>query len=379
MAVLGSTVQDLRRKVIAMIPEEVEEWQVMDHGGDQRIRVVQWGLGAMGGGIARLVLAKPGLELVGAISGRGELDGTDLGEMLDIGRDLGVAVSNDPEATLDSETVDVVMLASASFARDQMPDLSTAIGAGVNCVSIAEELADVEAQSPELADEIDELAKANGVSVVGTGVNPGFVLDLLVIMLTAGCHSVERVEASRVNDLSPYGKSVMKGQGVGLDPDAFRAGVADGSVVGHVGFPESIHMISEALGLGVDRVEQTREAIISNVRRETPNVTVEPGMVAGCEHIGLGFRGDEEVVRLVHPQQIHPDMEGQDTGDYIHIYGEPEVNMTIAPEIAGGVATIGIAVNVIPLLVAASPGLKRMIDLPVPAALMGESAYGRKG
>ena len=343
----------------------------------QPIRVVQWGLGAMGGGMARLMLDKPGLALVGAIAHRAELAGKDLGEVLDIGRELGVQVSHDPGALLSSEQVDVVSFATTSWTRDHLPELRVAMENGANCVSIAEELSDVEAQSPELAAEIDEVAKANGVSVVGTGVNPGFVLDLLVVALTAGSHSVERIEASRVNDLSAYGHSVMASQGIGVSPDAFRAGVADGSIVGHVGFPESIHMISEALGLGVDRIEQSREPIISNVRRETPHVTVEPGMVAGCEHIGIGYRGDEEVVRLVHPQQIHPQSEGQDTGDYIHVYGKPEIHMAITPEIAGGVATIGIAVNVIPHLVAASPGLKRMIDLPVPGALMGPSAYSR--
>lgn len=342
------------------------------------IRVAQWGLGAMGGGIARLVLDKPGLALVGAISRRGELAGRDLGDVLGVGRQLGASVTAEPETLLDPARVDVVMLASTSWTRDQMPDLRRALGAGVNCVSIAEEVADVEAQSPELAAELDALAKAHGVSVVGTGVNPGFVLDLLVVMLTAGCHSVERVEASRVNDLSPYGRSVMASQGVGLTPAAFRAGVADGSVVGHVGFPESIHMISDAIGLGVNRVTETREPIVSSVRRETPHVTVKPGMVAGCEHLAVGYRDEAEVVRLVHPQQIHPQAEGQDTGDYIHVHGEPEVRMAITPEIAGGQATIGIAVNVIPHLVAASPGLKRMIDLPVPAALMGETAYARR-
>ncbi|HNY84598.1 MAG TPA: hypothetical protein PKK82_07030, partial [Anaerolineaceae bacterium] len=203
-------------------------------------------------------------------------------------------------------------------------------------------------------------------------------LDLLVVMLTAGCQSVEHIEASRVNDLSPYGPTVMETQGVGMTPEAFRAGVANGTVVGHVGFPESIHMISSALGLGVDRIEETREPIISKVYRETPHVKVEPGMVAGCAHIGVGYRGDKEVIRLIHPQQIHPQLEQQDTGDYINIYGLPEIHMAIKPEIAGGKATMGIAVNMIPHVVAATPGLKRMIDLPTPAALMGESAYSRR-
>ncbi len=340
------------------------------------IRICQWGLGNMGAGMARLMLEKPGLEIVAAI-GRPRHNGMDLGDVLGIGKKLGVIVTDNPDDVLDKEKVDCVGLATTSWTADQMPDLRKILDAGINCVTIAEELADAEAQSPELAAEIDALAKRNGVSVLGTGVNPGFVLDLLIVTLTAGCHSVERIEASRVNDLSPYGHTVMRSQGVGATPEAFRAGIADGSIVGHVGFPESIHMISEALGLGVDRIEQTREPIISKVHRETPHVVVEPGMVAGCTHTGIGYRGDQEVIRLVHPQQIHPHLENQPTGDYIHIFGNPEINLAIKPEIAGGKATIGIAVNVIPHVVAATPGLKRMIDLPTPAALMGESAYSR--
>jgi 4-hydroxy-tetrahydrodipicolinate reductase len=344
----------------------------------QPIRVLQWGLGAMGSGMARLMLEKSGLRIVAAIDERPDYAGKDLGEVLGLGKHLGVTVSNNLKTVLDNDKVDIVILATTSWTKHLMPDLRKILSSGVNCITIAEEMADPEAQNPDLAAEIDALARKNGVSVLGTGVNPGFVLDLLIVMLTAGCHSVERIEASRVNDLSPYGPTVMKSQGVGTTPEAFAAGVTDGSIVGHVGFPESIHLISEALGLGVDRIEQSREPIISAVHRETPHVRVEPGMVAGCAHTGIGYRGNTEVIRLVHPQQIHPHLENQDTGDYIHIYGLPEIHMAIKPEIAGGKATIGIAVNMIPHVVAATPGLKRMIDMPTPAALMGESAYSRR-
>lgn len=344
----------------------------------KQFRVLQWGLGAMGGGMARLMLDKPGLKIVAAIDGRPDYLGKDLGDVLGVGKPLCVAVTNQPEDVLKKEEVDIVILATTSWVKDQMSDLRKIITAGINCISIAEEMAEPAAQNPELSQVIDSLAKQYGVSVLGTGVNPGFVLDLLVVTLTGGNHTVERIEASRVNDLSPYGPTVMKSQGVGTTPEAFEAGVADGTIVGHVGFPESIQMISDALGLGVDRIEQTRRPIISSVYRETPYVKVEPGMVAGCAHTGIGYRGDQEVVRLIHPQQIHPHLENQDTGDYIHIYGKPEIHMAIKPEIAGGIATMGVAVNMIPHVIAATPGLKRMIDLPVPAALMGESAYSRR-
>ena len=342
------------------------------------IRVVQWGLGAMGAGMAKLALTKPGLQIVGAIDSRPDYVGRDLGDVLGLDRVLGVTVTDDPATVLDAAAVDCVTIATTSWAPAQAPDLRRIITAGINVVSIAEELAEPAAQHPQLAAELDALATAHGVSLVGVGVNPGLVLDLLVVTLTAGSHTVERVEASRVNDLSPYGPTVMQSQGVGTSVEQFHAGVRDGSIVGHVGFPESIRLISQALGLGVDRIEQTREPIVSTVRRETPYVVVEPGMVAGCAHTGIGFRGDTEVVRLVHPQQVHPHLEDQETGDYIHIYGVPEIHMAIQPEVAGGIATQGMAVNMIPLIVGATPGLKRVIDLPTPAALMGPTAYRRR-
>jgi 4-hydroxy-tetrahydrodipicolinate reductase len=343
----------------------------------KQIRVLQWGLGAMGSGMARLALKKSGLKIVAAVDGYEGYNGKDLGEILGV-ENTGVIVTNQPETVLDKEKVDLVVIATTSWTVKQMPDLRKILKAGINCISIAEEMSTPEAQSPELAKELDELAKANGVSILGTGVNPGYVLDLMVVMLSGGCHDVERIEASRVNDLSPYGPTVMETQGVGTSPEAFRAGVEAGTIVGHVGFPESIRMISDAIGLGVDRIEEIREPIVSKVRRETPHVVIEPGMVAGCAHIGIGYRGDKEVIRLIHPQQVHPQLEGQDTGDYINIYGTPEVHMAITPEYAGGIATQGIAVNMIPHVFAASPGLKRMIDLPTPAALMGETAYTRR-
>ena len=343
----------------------------------KQIRVLQWGLGAMGSGMARLMLDKPGLQIVAAVDSRPDFAGQDLGNVLKLDKKLGIIVNANPDEVLDKEKVDMVVIATTSWLTEQAPDLRRIIHAGINCVSIAEEMADPYAQNPELSEELDELCKQHNVTLLGTGVNPGFVLDLLVVVLTGGNHAVERIEASRVNDLSPYGPTVMRSQGVGITAAAFKAGIEDGSIVGHVGFPESIHMISDALGLGVDRIEQTREPIISNVYRETPHVKVQPGMVAGCAHIGIGYRGRTEVIRLIHPQQIHPHLEGQDTGDYIHIYGKPEIHLAIKPEIAGGIATMGLAVNMIPHVYAATPGLKRMIDLPVPAALMGESAYTR--
>jgi 4-hydroxy-tetrahydrodipicolinate reductase len=160
---------------------------------------------------------------------------------------------------------------------------------------------------------------------------------------------------------------------VGLTPEAFAQGLADGAVVGHFGFPESIGMIAANLGWQIERIDETREPIVSRVRRETPFVTVEPGCTAGCLHQAVAYREGHPVITLIHPQQIHPHLEGVDTGDAIEISGTPDLRLAGRPEIPGGLATVALAVNVIPRVLAAPPGLHAMADLPVPAAMLGDA------
>ncbi len=132
----------------------------------KQIRVLQWGgLGAMGSGMARLALKKSGLKIVAAVDGYEGYNGKDLGEILGV-ENTGVIVTNKPETVLDKEKVDVVVIATTSWTEKQMPDLRKILKAGINCISIAEEMSTPEAQSPELAKELDELAKANGVSIL---------------------------------------------------------------------------------------------------------------------------------------------------------------------------------------------------------------------
>jgi 4-hydroxy-tetrahydrodipicolinate reductase len=326
----------------------------------------------MGSAIVRLVLEKPGLRLVGVYGRRAKRAGLDAGVAVGLGRELGLAVRSDLVSLVKSARPDVAIQATCSRLDDGIGELETLLASGVNVVSIAEEMAWPRARSPELAARIDGLARTSAVSVLGTGINPGFVLDLLVIALTGVCAHVESITARRVNDLSPYGPSVLRAQGVGLTPEVFRAGLEAGTVVGHLGFPESIGMIAAALGWEIDHVEQTREPILSRVRRETPLVTVEPGCAAGCRHTAVAYRADRPVVTLIHPQQVHPELEGVETGDSIEIVGTPNVRLAGSPEIPGGEATPALAINAIPRVLAAAPGLWSMADLPVPAAMMGD-------
>ena len=336
------------------------------------LQVVVLGTGQMGTGIIKLLRQRRGLELVGVCGRRPRPVATDVGRVIGLDKDIGLEISNDLADLLNRTKPRLAIQATCSRVQEAMDEIRLLLGNGVNIISIAEEMAYPACRSPRLADEIHELALAHDVTVLGTGINPGFVLDLLVITLTGVCQRVESITAKRINDLSPYGPTVLASQGVGLTADAFASGVADGTVVGHVGFAESMAMISHALGWQIDRVEETREPIVSRVKRATPDVTVEPGNTAGCMHTAVAYSGGSPVITLIHPQQVHPHLENVITGDYIDINGEPNVHFSGSPEIPGGVATAALAVNMIPHVMNAAPGLKTMAELPVPAAFLGD-------
>lgn len=334
-------------------------------------RIIHWGLGAMGLGMAKIITKRPDYQIVGAVDIDPNKLGKDLGELLSTDP-IGVKVQQDPAEVIGKTPAEVVLIATESFTREVFDKIMLAVNHKLNVITIAEEMAYPWAQSPELAAKIDTAAKENGVTVLGTGVNPGFVLDTLIIALTGVCAEVTKIKAARINDLSPFGPTVMRTQGVGTTPEEFKRGLENGSIVGHVGFPESISMIAKALGVTLDEIREVREPIISKVYRETPHVKVEPGMVAGCRHSGYGIKDGKVIIELIHPQQIHPHLEGVETGDYIEIEGTPRINLKISPEIPGGIATMAIAVNMVPEVTNARAGLLTMADLPVPRGVFAE-------
>lgn len=339
---------------------------------DDTVRVVVLGTGQMGSGIIKLLLQKHGVELVGVYGRRAQRAGMDVGKALGLESDLGIQITHNLPGLLAYTQPHVVIQATCSRVGEAVDEITTIVNHGANVISIAEEMAYPAYQAPHLAAALHRRAVANQVTVVGTGINPGFVLDLLIIALTGVCWHVESITAQRINDLSPYGPSVLRSQGVGLTPEAFDRGVAEGSIVGHVGCPESISMIAKALAWTIDRIEQHRAPIIAHVRRDTPFVQIAPGYTAGCRHTAVAYRHGEPVITLIHPQQVHPHLENVATGDSIDIHGEPQVHFASSPEIPGDIGTAALAVNMIPHVMNAAPGLTSMAELPVPAAIMGD-------
>ncbi|MGE5676882.1 MAG: 2,4-diaminopentanoate dehydrogenase [Pseudomonadota bacterium] len=338
----------------------------------ENVKVIIWGLGAMGGGMADMLLKKKGVEIVGAV-GRGSKIGKSMYDYIKTERgsrpDVKIGAAED---VIKPGAADVVLLCTDSFTKNAFDKIKFVLEQKINVISSAEEMAYPKAQEPELAEELNKIAKANGVTVLGTGINPGLMMDLLVVIFTGACEEVEHITARRVNSLSPFGPAVMEEQGIGITVDEFKNGVETGKLAGHVGFAESIGMISDAIGWKISDFKQSMEPIVTQVDRKSPYGFAKAGDVAGVAMKGFGYVDGELKIEMDHPQQIEPQLAGVETGDYVIIKGTPNVNMANKPEIPGGIGTIAMCVNMIPHVINARPGLKTMIDLPVPRAIMGD-------
>lgn len=340
----------------------------------KEVKVAVWGFGAMGSGVVRALLGKKGVDVAGVCDLHPARVGKSIYEVLGVSRGAReeVLVCPDIDAVVRPGACDICVIATDSFTAKVYDKVMHVVGKGVNVVTTAEEMSYPAAGEPELTAKMDAAAKEHGVSVLGTGVNPGLIMDILALCLTGGMTDVQKVTCRRVNSLSPFGVAVMEEQGVGLPVAEFMSRVEDGTMAGHVGFKESVYMMDEALGLGVDKFEQQMSPIVTEVDRKSPYGFAKAGDVAGVNMTGQGLKNGAVVYDMIHPQQIEPELGGTHTGDYIELVGSPNISMAITPEVDGGIGTIAMCINMIPHVINARPGLRTMIDLPVPHAIMGD-------
>ena len=338
----------------------------------QNVKVIIWGLGAMGGGIADMLLKKKGVDIVG-VAGRGAKIGKSMYDYIktEKGSRPDVLISA-PEDIIKPGAADIVMLCTDSFTKDAFPRMKFILEQGINCITSAEEMAYPAAQSPELAEELDKIAKENGVTILGTGINPGHIMDMLVLVMTGCMTDVEHILSRRVNSLSPFGPVVMEEQGIGISVDEFKERKANHTMSGHVGFAESVGMMAEGLGLKVSEFSQDMNPIVTDVDRKSPYGFAAAGSCAGVAMEADATLSNGMKIRMEHPQQIEPEQVGVQTGDYVIIEGTPAVNMVNSPEVEGGLGTIAMCANMIPQVINADAGLVTMIDLPIPRCLMGD-------
>jgi len=254
----------------------------------------------------------------------------------------------------------VAVLSTTSALRDLKPQLTILLQKGLHVVSTCEELAFPVPSRAAAFREIDALARRKKVSVLATGVNPGFAMDALALFLTAPCSKVNRVSVTRVVDAATRRLPLQRKVGAGLNVAQFRRALTEGSVR-HVGLPESVHMIAAGLGFKLDRVDEALEPAIAPRDLDTEYLRIPAGNAAGIKQSARGYRKDELLVSL----DLQMYVGAEQPRDHVLIDGVPAIDMTIAGGIAGDVATAAITVNAIPKLLAARPGLVTMRDIPL--------------
>ncbi len=332
----------------------------------EKYKVIIFGCGVMGRKTAQALLDKESFEIVGAVDIDPELFGKDLGEFIDSPQTLGILIEKKPDVLLSSVEADAVVLTTTSHLESVAPQIIQCLEAGLNVVSTCEELSFPWKRHPELTQKLDNLAKEQGVTVVGTGINPGFLMDMLPLVLTAPCLKVQSVKVKRMMNSAKRREPFQVKVGTGLTQEEFKEKIENKIITGHVGLLESINMIASGLGWELDEaVELPPEPVISEKEITTALGEVQPGDVIGLRSVAFGKKGGKEDITL----EFCANAAVEEEYDEIIIEGEPKIHQRILGGVHGDIGTVAVTVNTIPRAIEAPPGIVVMKDLPPPNAV----------
>jgi 4-hydroxy-tetrahydrodipicolinate reductase len=208
---------------------------------------------------------------------------------------------------------------------------------------------------------LQKAARTANVTLLGTGVNPGFVMDKLPLTLTAVCQEVKSIEVHRVVNASLRREPLQRKVGAGQTREEFQQSVAAGRIK-HMGLRESLMMIANGLNIELSAVsEEVIAPVIADRKIKTDYFEVEAGRVAGVHQSISGEQRDG--IRLLLDIKMY--VGAENAGDRVEIKGTPNVSMLISGGVHGDRATAAMVVNAIPRVIQARPGVLTMDDIPV--------------
>jgi 4-hydroxy-tetrahydrodipicolinate reductase len=324
------------------------------------IRVLQMGLGPIGLATAARARRTSGLELAGVVDTDPRLVGKDLGELLGEPA-LGIDVAADVLGAIDATHPDLVLHATGSFLDEVAAQLYPILDRGLSIVSTCEELAYPFYRHPELARELDEAARKAGAVLLGSGVNPGFVMDKFAVTLMAACESVGAVRVERVVDAATRRGPFQRKIGAGLSREEFAEKNSDGRM-GHIGLAESAHMLADAMGVSPERgMDRLLQPVFAEKRISTGEVEVSPGQVAGIHETVVIHADGTERVRM----ELDMFVGAPNPHDAVVVEGKPRLEVEIGSGVAGDEGTVAVVVSCAPLVQGLQPGLRTMLDVPL--------------
>lgn len=323
------------------------------------IRVVLFGLGAIGLEVARLALTKRSLRVVAAVDADPGKLGKDLADLLGLPGPLGVPVTADSRAAV-AARAQVVIHSTQSFFPDILDQLQSLASLGLNVISSAEELFYPYLKYASDAEALDRHASAHGVRVLGTGVNPGFVMDTLPLVASAVSPEATHLRIERIVNASLRRYNLQKKIGAGMTVPEFEAEMAAGRM-GHVGLVESVAMLARGLAWVLDRIDETIEPVVAASPIESDHFRLSRGMVAGLRQEAVGRLEGQERIRL----HLEMALGAPDAHDQVTLTGHPDLVLRLPEGVRGDQATAAMLVNAVPRLLETAPGLRTMLDLPL--------------
>ncbi|UCE11531.1 MAG: dihydrodipicolinate reductase [Candidatus Thorarchaeota archaeon] len=329
-------------------------------------KVLQIGFGTIGGPIAKAIIERENLELMAVIDVNPDLHGKSVEEIMSIDSETSTVIHSSIDAALGKDQTsppDVALVMTLSDLEKVSPTIIQCLSVGMHVVSICEELSYPFERHPELSKKIDAVARDAGKAVLGTGINPGYLMDLLPIVSTAPLQQVDTIHVTRVIDSAKRRASFQKKVGTSMSEDEFKVAIENKVITGHVGLVESMRMISDALGMELDHFEEfPPEAIIASEETVTSFATVEAGKVLGLKSRGIAEKNGKTIITLdfIAHAGASPEF------DEIEIEGYPNLTQRIEGGVMGDYGTAAMAMNMIPLVAQSPPGLYTMKDLPVP-------------
>ncbi|MBU2512613.1 dihydrodipicolinate reductase [bacterium] len=327
----------------------------------EQIKVVQIGLGPLGQKIPKYIAEREGIQLVGAVDVNPSFQGLDLGTHCGL-EPMNIAIKSSLAECLKTVKADAVILTTVSTMDKITPQVEEIVGFGLPIVSTCEELIYPWDTSPALAARIDTAAKNAKVAVLGTGVNPGYLMDALPAFLTAVCQQVESVRVSRFQNAAFRRIPFQKKIGAGLNLEEFESLKKKGTLR-HVGLTESIHLIANTMGWKLSKTEDIITPVIAEKEIKTDAMVIPAGFAAGVQQIGRGWvEGNEKITLHFKAAVGEPE-----SYDRVEIQGEPNIVSTIKDGVNGDIATCAIVLNALKQILKVSPGLRTMADMPLTA------------
>ncbi|MEL7474507.1 MAG: hypothetical protein AAGK04_14420 [Planctomycetota bacterium] len=321
------------------------------------LRLIHVGLGPLGQRVLNDLLDRQLCELVAAVDIAPNVCGKPVTDVIpNAPHELRItpAIDHLPEA-------DIAVVTTQSSVRDCAPVFRALLEQGLTVVSTCEELLWPTLRHATLAKELDALAKAHNARLLGTGVNPGFLMDTLPAVATTACHAVTSLRVERVQDATTRRIPFQRKIGATLSHEAFQAGIESGWLQ-HVGLGESMHLACDAAGLPITRWDECIEPVIAESPMTCGLGEIPAGHAAGVRQIAEAFHNDTRVAEFEFVAAI-----GQaEPRDAVHIEGEPSIDLVIPGGVHGDIATSAVTINAIPALRAAPPGLHTMLTIRTP-------------